>query len=827
MDRLLSEKAHQDPIFCFAFFASHDVFSSSVDIINELSNRYERGRNTEGKKMQSRLLAVLMQWIKWRPADFKASVTKKHMEDFLSKVEQANVVRSIKKCMEQEELQPPPLPPAVSCSVQEFAQYASLQVAQQVALVDKMFFDRIKMTELSHQNWMKSAKQDLSPNVLSFVARFNELFYFIVTDVISHDETSARSARFQFWSEVHKHSVSLGNLNAGVCIASALNSVPIRRLIKRDYIAVKQNIKEALENFRKLLSDRNKTGYREVLQKRIDDGEPGIPYLATVLSDLTFIEEGNKNIQPDGLIHFYKFHLIGKQLQMVEDLQKRKYNNIEPDEQLMGVLISCKGLGEEDCDRIADAICAGEDLQPLLARKSKTTDSTPSEAKAEKTEQQGEDAEKNESNERADDGDDNSGVGEEGKRESDMTVMLNELNEQSRKMTEENRMEIWKAWLERLESDGEDFHVALCTSSAFSLTLDNVLLNTLQPDEIPVFQQVFPKFLSSSVNHRALFQLLTTMFPVTSRFSDVRQEVINLCVAQEFNALVEVAAVQSKDAAMSMEEAEQVQERRGKLRILESVDLDMLDKQVEFARQDLTQLLTLPAVCDACNFDLASLESAIETREAQTRERVLTLEEEEELKEDEEEESDDEVMDELNDKLRALEDREKELEEELRAVRAEMMSVIEQIEERQSEGSEKRQTKEAKKSAVSNAIIEEEKNLEKAIANGREALQSYMDKVLGPRMTKLRNRRTRCMQLAAEKAKEYIDLFEIVRMALDDVLGAEDKEAAEATKEEVRLLYHQGLSAYKQVAEVFQSDFPDEAALIEDSIKEIEDMLKA
>ena len=64
-------------------------------------------------------------------------------------------------------------------------------------------------------------------------------------------------------------------------------------------------------------------GYRDLINKRFDDGESAIPYLATVLSDLTFVEEGNKNTLADGLIHFYKFHLIGKQLQSVGEMQKR------------------------------------------------------------------------------------------------------------------------------------------------------------------------------------------------------------------------------------------------------------------------------------------------------------------------------------------------------------------------------------------------------------------------------------------------------------------------------------------------------------------------
>lgn len=110
VDWLLSEKVQQDPLFLYAFFASHDVFASSVDVLDELSVRYERARSGEGQdenrprvfirslwfffcfsvftgtKLQLRLHSVLMQWIKLRPMDFRLAPVKKRMEEFLSKV---------------------------------------------------------------------------------------------------------------------------------------------------------------------------------------------------------------------------------------------------------------------------------------------------------------------------------------------------------------------------------------------------------------------------------------------------------------------------------------------------------------------------------------------------------------------------------------------------------------------------------------------------------------------------------------------------------------------------------------------------------------------
>jgi hypothetical protein len=151
--------------------------------------------------------------------------------------------RQIRKCIESEDVAPVvlqlPPPPASKPPVSALlGKHGALEVSQQLALLDKVgccffflckwcvhshvvslkiFFDRIRpFPELTHQNWMKSSKRDLSPNVLAFIARFNQLFYICVTDCIAQEQTSARSARFQFWAEVHQHCVALGNFNAAV-----------------------------------------------------------------------------------------------------------------------------------------------------------------------------------------------------------------------------------------------------------------------------------------------------------------------------------------------------------------------------------------------------------------------------------------------------------------------------------------------------------------------------------------------------------------------------------------------------------------------------------
>jgi hypothetical protein len=71
------------------------------------------------------------------------------------------------------------------------------------------------------------------------------------------------------------------------------------------------------------LQSNNKAGYRKLLRKIMAESDPGIPYIGGQLSDLTFLEDGNKS-EVEGLINVKKFHMIAKQVRVIDQLQKRK-----------------------------------------------------------------------------------------------------------------------------------------------------------------------------------------------------------------------------------------------------------------------------------------------------------------------------------------------------------------------------------------------------------------------------------------------------------------------------------------------------------------------
>ncbi|KCV71922.1 hypothetical protein H696_01332 [Fonticula alba] len=105
-------------------------------------------------------------------------------------------------------------------------------------------------------------------------------------------EPKVRSELIRFWIEVLIKLRSYRNFNAMMAIIGALNSSSIHRL-KNVWKNVSRRDTQALEDIRDLLScRRNFSDYRAALNAA---ELPALPFLGVYLTDLTFIDEGNRD----------------------------------------------------------------------------------------------------------------------------------------------------------------------------------------------------------------------------------------------------------------------------------------------------------------------------------------------------------------------------------------------------------------------------------------------------------------------------------------------------------------------------------------------------
>jgi hypothetical protein len=124
-----------------------------------------------------------------------------------------------------------------------------------------------------------------------------------------------------------KVAIECKNLNAFNClfeICGGLNSISIHRLDKT-WEGIPQKLKSEFESLTLLIS--RKKNYGEMRNELKLCTPPILPYIGLYLTDLTFIEDANKNILNDK-INFSKCRKLAKVIREIQTYQQKSYDFI-------------------------------------------------------------------------------------------------------------------------------------------------------------------------------------------------------------------------------------------------------------------------------------------------------------------------------------------------------------------------------------------------------------------------------------------------------------------------------------------------------------------
>lgn len=338
--------------------------------------------------------------------------------------------------------------------------------------------------------WSKSDKDVRAPNVIRIIGNFNRVSFFVTTFMVSGATAVERSNRAAFWGEVLRHCMALNNLNTGMAIASAFQSVPFHRLLKRELVEIRPATQRVLDQLSSLMKG-NKTGYRRKMESILSAGEPAIPYLAVHLSDLTFLEDGNPNFVDD-LINMQKRHLIGKQIGPLEKLQARPYTTFVKNAKLRPFLAQMEGYQETALDRLVEKVIA-EDAG---------TDGTQS-------------------------GDGGAGRGPSFENLSNRSEQVHMLEVEAQR-TGEARTQVWKEWFLRVSERGADFMQTWRSSRAWELTLQNLLAHPPSKRDHELIVDLICKMMPGAAVYVPAAIGAVTDCARTEPSSDLQECVLNL-----------------------------------------------------------------------------------------------------------------------------------------------------------------------------------------------------------------------------------------------------------------------------------------------------------
>ncbi|XP_025087315.1 ras-GEF domain-containing family member 1B-like isoform X2 [Pomacea canaliculata] len=167
----------------------------------------------------------------------------------------------------------------------------------------------------------ETSYQDLkmTHNLEAYVQWFNHLSYVVASEVCSHLKKKNRVKMLEYFIDVAKECINIGNFNSLMAIIAGMNMNPVARL-KKTWAKVNIAKFEILEH--QMDPSNNFGSYRSCLKAAMwrsqcasDDRERiVIPFFSLFVKDLYFLNEGCNNRQSDGNINFEKCWLLAKQI---------------------------------------------------------------------------------------------------------------------------------------------------------------------------------------------------------------------------------------------------------------------------------------------------------------------------------------------------------------------------------------------------------------------------------------------------------------------------------------------------------------------------------
>jgi len=224
--------------------------------------------------------------------------------------------------------------------------FSPMEIAEQITFFDFHYYRQIKPFELMNQRWNKH--RELSPNVTILIERFNEVSLWSSTMILSQKTAKSRALMWQRLISIAECLQRLNNFNSLMAMLASFNKSAVYRLrLTSDLLSVQS--KHWFENAMNLMqTEGSYRNYREALRTA---RTPVLPYLGVYLTDLTFIEDGNKDMM-DGLINFRKRQLIYGIIADIQMYQQTRYF-INPNPIILAIIHSLPFKDEDSLYRVS------------------------------------------------------------------------------------------------------------------------------------------------------------------------------------------------------------------------------------------------------------------------------------------------------------------------------------------------------------------------------------------------------------------------------------------------------------------------------------------
>eukprot|EP01080_Neovahlkampfia_damariscottae_P001961 gene1961-1469_t len=351
-----------DQTFFETFFLTHSSFTTSEVVLKKLMERLNTPQESpfedlteeewilESNRIKNKTKSILHKWVMqyfydWNPN--MISTMSSFIDEVLSK-EDGNLAANMRKVIGLESFHHKGFfdSKISSSNNQKYLQnfklddLDELELAKQLTLLEYSIFTQIKPNELLGTAWTKISKETSNVQKSSF--HFNQLSSWISSYILEEQNLKKRRSKLQRGYQIAIHLYNLKNFDSFLAVASGLKVASIFRLKKTFHGLDSKLIKEFEQMFDVMDPKNSYSAYREQLEKT---KPPLVPYLGIYLTDLTFIEDGNKDIllhseTQKPLINWTKKRMMSNVIKKIIKYQNKSFMDIQPNDQAQGLLNS-------------------------------------------------------------------------------------------------------------------------------------------------------------------------------------------------------------------------------------------------------------------------------------------------------------------------------------------------------------------------------------------------------------------------------------------------------------------------------------------------------
>ena len=229
------------------------------------------------------------------------------------------------------------------------------EIGEKLIFCSKTLINKVQRREIYKGIFLKSKKNETSPNVMENIDKFNRLTFFIIQDILSYDFAKDRAKIYEKWVKIANYCKERKDYNDCIAINSALNNYIITGLNKT-LNELNRETKELMKSLGKFC--RYQGNYKMLREDmaNLPYNSFYIPYLGMILKDIAFFEENSKYIINDVLINFEKLENVQLAVSQFFNFQNGKdnINSIIPDE--LWFFENLEDLKESDLDELANKL---------------------------------------------------------------------------------------------------------------------------------------------------------------------------------------------------------------------------------------------------------------------------------------------------------------------------------------------------------------------------------------------------------------------------------------------------------------------------------------